>query len=77
MLNSTDYVDKMDDYFNDNLSFCTLSEDPTDTVLQRGSAWSLKWLSEGEINDIVLDFVTNHNAQPAKNYGLLKIHKPG
>ena len=32
---------------------------------------------EGEINDTVVDFVTNHSAQPAKNYGLVKIHKPG
>ena len=33
LLNSTDYVDKMKDYFNDNPSFCTLHEDPTDTFL--------------------------------------------
>ena len=77
LLNSTDYVDKMEDYLNDNPSFCTLYEDPTDTFLQRVSAWSQKWLSKGEINDTVIDFVTNHSAQPAKNYGLVKTHKPG
>ena len=49
-------------------------EDPTDTFLQRVSAWSQKWLSEGEINDTVVDFVTNHSAQSAKNDGLVKTH---
>ena len=49
----------------------------TETFLQRVSAWSQKWLSEGEINNTVADFVTNHTAQPAKNYGLVKTHKPG
>ena len=34
-------------------------------------------MSKGEINDTVVDFVTNHSAQPAKNYGLVKTHKPG
>ena len=34
-------------------------------------------MSKGEINDTVVDFVTNHTAQPAKNYGLVKTHKPG
>ena len=72
MLSSTDYVDKMADYLNDSPSFCTLHEDPTETFLQRVSAWSQKWLSEGEINDTVVDFVTNHSAQPAKNMVLLK-----
>ena len=33
-------------------------------------------LSKGEINDTVVDFVTNQSAQPTKNYGLVKIHKP-
>ena len=77
LLNSMDYVDKMEDYLNDNPSLCTLYEDPTDTFLQRVSAWSQNWLSKGEINDTVVDFVTNHSAQPAKNYGLVKTHKPG
>ena len=31
LLNSTNYVDKMEDYLNDNPSFSTLHEDPTDT----------------------------------------------
>ena len=51
----------------------------TETFLQRVSAWSQKWLSEGEINNTVADFVTNHTAQPAKimvlyavNLGLLR-----
>ena len=77
LLNSTDYVDKMKDYLNDNPRFCTLHEDPTKSFLQRVSAWSQKWLSEGEINDTVVDFVTNHSAHPGKNYGLVKTHKPG
>ena len=77
LLNSTDYVYKMEDYLNDSPSFCTSYEDPTDTFLRRVSAWSQKWLSKGEINDTVVDFVTNHSAQPAKKYGLLKTHKPG
>ena len=62
LLNSTDYVDKMEDYVNDNPSFCTLYDDPTDTFLQRVSTWSQKWLSKGEINDTVVDFVTNQSA---------------
>ena len=36
-----------------------------------------KWLSQGEINDTVVDFVTNHSAQPAKKYSLVKTRKPG
>ena len=59
------------------MSFCNLREDPTETFSQRVSAWSQKLLSEREINDTVVDFVTNHSAQPAKNYGLIKTHKPG
>ena len=55
LLNSTNYVDKMEDYLNGNPSFCTLHEDPTKTFLQRVSAWSQKWLSPGEINDTVVD----------------------
>ena len=34
-------------------------------------------MSEGEINDTVVGFVANHSAQPAKNYVLVKSHKPG
>ena len=32
---------------------------------------------KGEINQTVVDFVCNVQVKPAKNYGLVKTHKPG
>ena len=46
-------------------------------MLNRTDYADKMWLSEGEINDTVVDFVTSHSAQPAKNYSLVKTHKPG
>ena len=77
LLNSTDYVNKMEDYLNDNPSFVLHMKIPQIPFCKEFQPWSQKWLSKGEINDTVVDFVTNHSAQPAKSYGLVKTHKPG
>ena len=39
--------------------------------------WAKEWFLKGEINQTVVDFVCNVQAKPAKNYGLVKTHKPG
>ena len=36
-----------------------------------------KWLEIGEVNADVMEYVLNFKAQPAKNFGLIKTHKPG
>ena len=45
--------------------------------ISKVSNWAEKWLEVGEINADVMEYVLNFKAQPAKNDGLIKTHKPG
>ena len=77
ILNSTDYVDKMDRYLKNNANFSKLDFDITETIMTKVDNWAKEWFLKGEINQTVVDFVCNVQAKPAKNYGLVKTHKPG
>ena len=75
--NTNEYTEKMDKYFSDNPSFTCLDSDLTKDIISKVSNWAEKWLEVGEINADVMEYVLNFKAQPAKNYGLIKTHKPG
>ena len=64
-------------YFSDNPSFTLLDSDLTKNIISKVSNWAEKWLEVGEINADVMEYVLNFKAELAKNYGLIKTHKPG
>ena len=58
-------------------SKCRYISDLTEDIISKVSNWAEKWLEVGEINADVMEYVLNFEGQPAKNYGLIKTHKPG
>ena len=76
VVDTNEYTEKMDKYFSDNPSFTCLDSDLTEDIISKVSNWAEKWLEVGEINADVMEYVLNFKAQPAKNYGLIKTHKP-
>ena len=67
----------MDRYLRNNANFSKLDFDITETIMTKVDNWAKEWFLKGEINQTVVDFLCNVQAKPAKNYGLVKTHKPG
>ena len=63
----------MDKYFSDNPSFTCLDSDLTKDIISKVRNWAEKWLEVDEINADVMEYVLSFKAQPAKNYGLIKL----
>ena len=76
VMDKTDYHDKMDELLNDKQTYEVLKRDPT-PALQRKLNSKLLQLKKADANDIPrYNRLRCPVSQPAKLYGLPKLHKP-
>ena len=74
ILDQTDYIDKVESNLNDR-SFDSLCADPSSSYYEKVRDWGVIWVNKGKITQPLADYIINPEAEPGKNYGLIKTHK--
>ena len=75
LLRKSDYIVELENLLNDNTKFRLLDEDPTIKREEKLIRYLRKLKSEGSITNKLYDKLRPSGSQPARFYGLPKVHK--
>lgn len=75
IMNTSDYINKMNDLLNDTNTYKKIKSDPTNVYQKKNNSYIKKLLNKQLITESESKHLTIHNAISPKIYGLPKLHK--